>query len=453
MKNISEFLVVLVDLAWGTPLVILLLGGGAVLITYSKFINLRGFFHAFKLISGKFRHKGDEKAEGQISHFQALTNALSATIGMGNIAGVAVALTQGGPGAIFWMWLAGLVGMNTKFFECTLSLLFRGRDHEGEVQGGPMYTIVKALPKQVHFLGGLFAIFGMVGTLALYNSNQVTAYMAENYGVPKLGLGIAMAVFVAYVMLGGVKRIAGWTSKIVPSMCLVYVIACLGILFLNIEKIPSMFMLIFSDAFTGKALFGGAAGSGIMMVFRIGIKRAAFSNEAGIGTAPMAHGNAHTSEPVAEGLVAMVGPFLDTIVVCTMTALAILISVPDYASLDLSGVLLTGKAFESTYGGLGTHLLGIAVFLFSFSTIIGTANYNKKCWDFLFKGHKLFRKHTFVVFYAITVIVGSVNAPGDMINVMDIAFAFMAVPNMIATLWLAPHVKRAMDEYFKTYLA
>ena len=442
----SNLLVTIVDFAWGLPLVILLIGGGAYLILLSRFRPLVGFIHAFKLAFGFYHHKDEDKAEGQISHFQALCNALAATIGLGNIAGVAVAITQGGPGAVFWMWMAGLIGMNTKFFECTLSLMYRGHDYRGEVQGGPMYVIANALPG-LKPLAYFFAICGLLGTLAMFQVNQISSFTAEQYGWSPWTIGIVSAIMVGYVFKGGLTRLATMTSALVPLMCVLYVVCCAIVLFNQMDKVGAVFVAIFTAAFTGEAAWGGAAGLGVMQILKIGVKRAAFSNEAGIGTAPMAHGNAKTPEPVSEGLVAMLGPFFDTILVCTMTALVILTSVDPSTVQGQSGIILTLKAFENVLGDWGVYALGVSILLFGFSTMLGMANYNQKCWNFLFKGRFGLGENTFIIVFCLALVVGAVSAMDDIINLLDIGYAFMAIPNMIATLILAPRVVKAFNEY------
>ena len=448
---ISQFLAVLVDYAWGLPLVILLIGGGSYLLLVSRFIPLTGMKRALHLVLGKYHHDNDARGKGQISHFQALCNALAATVGLGNIAGVAVAISQGGPGAIFWMWVAALIGMNTKFFECSLSVMFRGEDYRGEVQGGPMYVIEKALPSSMKFLAIFFALCGLVGTMALFQVNQLSSYVHAEYGVAPILVGLASAIFVGYVLWGGVRRLAHVTSYLVPAMCLFYVICGLVILVINSEKVPYVLSRIFTEAFTGSAAFGGAVGVGLIQVLKIGVKRAAFSNEAGVGTAPMAHGNVKTAEPISEGLVAMLGPFLDTIIVCTITALVILTSLTPEAMSGSSGILLTTKAFEAALPGFGKHFLGLAILLFSVTTMIGMANYNEKCWNFLFKGRSGFGETTFIIVFCLTLIIGSIATQDDVVNLLDSGYALMAVPNMIATVILAPKVKKAFVEYRKKY--
>lgn len=465
--SISDFLATAVDYAWGTPLVVLLMGGGLVLLGVSLFLPMRGFLHAFKLTVGRFHHPGDAHAGGQITHFQALCNALAATIGLGNIAGVAVALTQGGPGAIFWMWVAALIGMNTKFFECTLAVMYRGVDHMGQVQGGPMYVIDTALGPRWKPMSLFFAVCGLIGTMALFQMNQIASFIDSTYiqpaGLgqseggypwPRLIIGLVIASTVAYICLGGIRRIAHWSSAIVPFMCLFYVVAAVVVIVLNLDRVPDVFAVIFTEAFTGHAAVGGAQGATIAAVIQIGVKRAAFSNEAGVGTAPMAHSNVRTSEPVSEGLVAMIGPFLDTIIVCTMTALVIMISLDpaDYAvGVKRDGVQLSRDAFEATLGSAGVHCLGIAVFLFGFSTMIGMANYNAKCWHYLFRGRFFLNHYVFVLFFCSTLVAAAVSEQADVVNLLDIGFALMAVPNMIATLRLSPRVKRALEVYLREY--
>lgn len=449
--SLSVLLGQIVDVVWGLPLIILLVGGGGLLFVYSGLLPFRGFFHGFRLMFGRFHHPGESKAEGQLSHFQALTNALAATVGLGNISGVAVAIGQGGAGAVFWMWVASVIGMNTKFFECTLSVMYRGRDYTGEVQGGPMYVIQNALPPGLKFLAVVFAICGLLGCLALFQTNQLAHYLEEQVGFSPLLVGIACALFVYVVISGGVKRLGQVTASLVPLMTLIYVISCLIILALNFEKIPYTFLSIFEKAFTGEAAAGGALGFAFMEVMKTGVKRAAFSNEAGVGTAPMAHSNVKTNEPVSEGFVAMLEPFLDTIVVCTMTALVILISLPPGQRDVEEGVLLTRLAFDQSLGAIGPWLLGAAILLFSVTTMIGMANYHLKCWNFLFKGRRFLRNQTFYIVFCSALVLASVADVGDVVNLLDIGYGLMAFPNMIAVFLLAPKVKKALRNYMEKY--
>jgi len=438
----SALLSLLVDMVWGSALVSLLFLGGLYLTIRSRGRAFKHFGLGFKLLLGlsKFGHKED--SEGQLSHFKSLSNALAATVGLGNIAGVAVAITQGGAGSLFWMWVSGLVGMNIKFFESTLSLMFRSTDARGEIQGGPMYYIPKVINNRLGiWMGTSFAIFGLIGTQAMFQTNQLASYLEQETALPVWGTGVIMAVVTAIILFGGLKRIANVTSAVVPSMCILYVGSCLVILAIQIDKIPEVFSLIFSEAFSFTAVGGGVVGYAIVHAFKTGIKRGAFSNEAGIGTAPMAHGNAKTSEPVSEGLVSMLGPFIDTVVVCTMTALVILTST-DLSNLngEVEGVALTSRAFKNVLGPMGNIILGVSIFFFSFSTMIGMANYNEKCWTFLFGKFKFMSHRKFVMVFCSMLFIGAVSAVGDVVNILDLGYGLMAYPNMIAVLIGAPIV-------------
>lgn len=442
----SNFISNTVDLVWGPQLVALLFLGGVYLFIISGGRALLRIKLAIKLIFGKSDF-GKQNSIGQLSHFQALTNALAATIGLGNIAGVAVAITQGGPGALFWMWISGLVGMNTKFFESTLSIMFRGKDSFGEVQGGPMYYLPKVIKGYTgKALAVFFAIAGLIGTQALFQANQLAAFMNEEVLVPKAVTGVFISVFAGVTLMGGLKRIARVTSTVVPFMCVLYVIMSLAVIALNLPKVPGVFYLIFREAFSFESMGGGVMGYAIIHAFQIGIKRGVFSNEAGVGTSPMAHGNAKTSEPLSEGLVAMVGPLLDTMIVCTMTALVILITV-DISSLDtaaVQGVRLTTDAFNSQFGAVGTWALGLCVVFFSLSTVVGMSNYNEKCWLFLFREKKFFKRNTFIVFFCTFLFFGAVVQVEDAVNILDIGFGLMAYPNMLAVLVAAPIVVKEL---------
>lgn len=448
--NITETLSHISNLIWGTPLLIFLMVANAILLFHSKLIPLRGLKHALGLIVGK--HADNEQAEGQISHFQALSNALAATIGLGNIAGVAVAIYQGGAGAVFWMWVSALLGMNTKFFECTLAIMFRGKDYLGQTQGGPMYYIEKGMGKRFAPLGIAFAIFGLGGTLGLFQINQLAKFASTAYEVPELLTGVVFMAVTGYILLGGLKRISHFTSSVVPFMSGFYFLLCVIILFLNHEKILPVFASIFDQAFGASQIAGGVTGYAIMHVIQTGVKRAAFSNEAGIGTAPMAHGNAKTNEPVSEGYVAMLGPLVDTIIVCTLTALTILVSLDGASTgVELNGINLTTFAFTKSLGNSGKHLLAVIIFLFSFSTMVGMANYNKKCWDYLFKGRFGLGEKSFIAFYSSSLAFASIVKMDAVISIMDICYAMMAVPNIIATVFLAKKVKAALKEYNKKF--
>jgi alanine or glycine:cation symporter, AGCS family len=438
MTIISKFLASAVDIIWGPPLIFLLMGGGIVLLWYSRFLPLFYFKTAIELIIG--RKSNSDKAPGQLSHFQALTNALSATVGMGNIAGVAVAIYQGGPGALFWMWMSALIGMNTKFFECTLSVKYRGRDYQGETQGGPMYVMKEKLGRFGKPLAFMFTSCGLIGTLALFQVNQLTKYLNTYYEVPKISVGIVLAIVMGLVLQGGVKRIGKISSILVPGMAIFYFIVGSYIILINYQLVPIIFEEIITQAFGIKAMTGAGMGIAFMQVFKIGVKRAAFSNEAGIGTAPMAHSNAKTNEPVDEGLVAMLGPFIDTIIICTITAFVILIGLKKSNIEVTEGVMLTTRAFESALPGFGQHFLGVAILLFSTTTILGMANYNQKCWNFLFKGRRFLGLTSFKIYYLSTLIIASKVSSKDVVNLIDLAGGMMAFPNMIVTIYFAKEI-------------
>ncbi len=460
LKQLSDLNTLINNYAWGWPLVALLVGGGLLLMIYSRLLPFTGFVHAVRLTVGRYHHPGDDHDPGQISHFKALCNALAATVGLGNIAGVAIAINQGGPGAVFWMWVTAVIGMNTKFFECTLAVMYRGHDHTGQVQGGPMYVIDNALPHGFKPLAIFFALCGLVGTTALFTANQTTAFIHDVWAEPiageslclgmsigKLVIGIALAALTTYVLLGGLKRLAGWTSGIVPLMCVFYVAGALVALALKAEAVPGALGSIFSEAFSIDSATGGLKGWFTAIVIT-GVKRAAFSNEAGVGTAPMAHSNAKTTEPVSEGLVAMLGPLIDTIIVCSMTALVILVYVPAEEHQAYEKILLSNHAFTNAFGIFGTHTLGIAVLLFGFSTMVGMANYNGKCFNYLSRHHlgRLGRP-AFLTWFAVTLIIGAALSPEEMMTIIDSAYAFMAIPTMLSTLILAPRVVRALNKY------
>ena len=429
-----------VDIAWGLPLVVLLISAGIYFTIRGKFLPFRKLRHAVNILSGKFDDPDDP---GEISHFHALSSALSATIGMGNIAGVAIAVSLGGPGAIFWMWIAGLVGMSTKFFTCTLACLYRKKDERGIEQGGPMYFIEVGLGKYFKPLAIMFAVCGMIGCLAMFQTNQLSGLLYSNWGINRLATGIACAVIVAIVILGGIVRVGQVTSKIVPAMFVLYVLSALYIILSNASEVPGILKLITTSAFGGKALMGGGTAVVFREVLINGIKRAAFSNEAGIGTAPMAHGAAKTKEPVREGLIAMLGPFIDTNLVCTMTALVILTS---GVAAENDGVVMTVKAFEHAMPGIGKYILSLVIVMFSVSTMISYSYYSLKCSRYLF-GYKFGGKYIYV--YIISLLFAAIWTQDMVVNILDTAFAMMAIPTLIGTLFLSSKVAEATKDYFR----
>jgi AGCS family alanine or glycine:cation symporter len=449
MQMIDKFIADFASVVWGLPLIILLIGGGLYLLIRSKFIAFRYLKHAIDVTAGKYDDKDDP---GQISHFQALSTALSSTIGMGNVAGVAVAIAVGGPGAIFWMWISGIVGMSTKFFTSTLAIMYRGKDSAGEIQGGPMYFITEGLGKKWKPLAVFFSIAGLVGALPIFNVNQLTQAIRDiilapnglDYGFStNLIIGLVLAAITSIVILGGLGRISKTAARLVPSMVVLYFISVVSILFIYSDQVPKYFLMIFTEAFAlkGEPLFGGVLGALILL----GIRRGAFSNEAGIGTAPLAHGAAKTSEPVREGLVAMLGPLIDTLIVCTLTALAILVT-DVWQSGESNGVSLTAAAFSAAFPVYGKYLLMIAVAAFSVSSLFSYSYYGTKCLSFLIGADK---KHYYNYFYIASILIGSTTSLSMMLNLIDGFFALMAIPTMTATLIMAPRVLVAAKKYFE----
>lgn len=448
----EELIKMFSDYAWGLPLVILLIGGGLYLLILSKFLPFRFFGHAILILRGKYDNPNDP---GQISHFKALTTALSSTIGMGNIAGVAVAISVGGPGAMFWMWVSAIVGMSTKFFTSTLAIMYRGKDSLGELQGGPMYFIQEGLGTSWRPLAIMFSVFGMIGALPVVNVNQLTQAINDIVLIPNgvevglksnLILALVLVVITAVIIFGGLKRISNAASKMVPSMVLLYFGMVLFILISNYEVVPKYVIMIFTDAFSagyykGDAFMGGVLGSLILL----GIRRGAFSNEAGIGTAPMAHGAAKTDEPVREGLVAMLGPAIDTLVVCTLTALAILVT-GVWETTSNNGVSLTASAFSHVMPDYGPYLLMICVLIFSVSSLFSYAYYGTKCLSFLIGAEK---KHYYNYIYIASIVLAATMPFSAMLNLIDGVFALMAIPTMLATIIMAPQVVKEIRAYLR----
>ena len=452
METIEQWLAAYSSFAWGLPLLCLLTGGGLFLLIYSRFLPFRYLGHAVQVLRGKYDDPNDP---GQISHFQALTTALSATIGMGNISGVAVAIAVGGPGAIFWLWVSGIIGMATKFFTSTLAILYRGKDSEGEIQGGPMYFITEGLGKSWKPLAVFFSLAGLIGALPVFNVNQLTQAIRDILLRPNnitptfytdLAIGLVLVLITSIVVLGGIKRISRAAARLVPSMVLLYFLSVVAILIIHLDQVPKYFTMIFTEAFapthySDEPFLGGVLGGLILL----GIKRGAFSNEAGIGTAPMAHGAAKTSEPVREGLVAMLGPAIDTLVVCTLTALAILVTGVWQTTAD-NGVSLTASAFDASFSSVGNYLLLLCVAVFSISSLFSYSYYGSKCTSFLF-GAK--NKHWYNYFYLFSILLGATTSLDAMLNLIDGTFALMAIPTMLATLIMAPRVMKEAKAYFE----
>ncbi|MGB5988719.1 MAG: alanine/glycine:cation symporter family protein [Marinifilaceae bacterium] len=435
------------DFAWGAPLLILLIGGGLYFLVYSEFVPFKHIGHALKIIRGDY---DEEDGAGDINHYEALSTAIAATVGLGNISGIAIAIAMGGPGAIFWMWVSAFLGVSTKFFTCSLSIMYRGKDSKGEIQGGPMYVIEQGLGKKWKPMAIFFSIVGMIGVSPIFQANQLTKIftdvMIEDAGfTSSLVIGIIISIIVGIVIYGGIKRIGKVTGKLVPIMVILYVLAVLYIIISNYQNIPASFSLIFSDAFSGDAVLGGALGGVIL----IGAKRAAFSNEAGIGTAPMAHGAALTNEPIREGLVAMLGPIIDTILVCTMTALAIIIT-GVWNREDLNGVTMTLEAFNIGIPYVGKYILIVCVAIFSLTTLFAFPYYGAKCLGYVIGAE---RKHWYNYFFLVTIVLGAVSSLAVIVNLIDGMYAMMAFPTMISALLLSPKVKTEMKRYLARHKA
>ncbi|MDI1321151.1 MAG: alanine/glycine:cation symporter family protein [Algoriphagus sp.] len=431
---------------WGPPILVLLLGGGTFFLIHSGFVPVTKIGHAITLLRGKY---DDSMVPGQISSFQALMSAIAATVGLGNISGVAIAINMGGPGAIFWMWVAAFVGMATKYYTCSLAIMYRGKDSSGEIQGGPMYVIEYGMGKKWKFLSILFCVAGMLGLLAIFTSNQLTAVIQEVLIQPETEsedirnrwiIGIGIMLVTSVVILGGIQRIASVATKMVPFMVAIYFATVMYIVFKYIGEVPEMLKLIVVDAFTGNAVMGGAVGAVIIT----GARRAAFSNEAGIGTAPMVHGASRNNEPIREGLIAMLGPFIDTIVVCTLTALVIMLT-GVWQNTQNDGVKLTLEAFELAIPVYGKYLLMLSVLVFALSTIFTYSYYGHKCTNYLFGADKA---NYYNYFYLITIVLGAVASLEVVISFVDAMYAIMAIPTIFSTLYLSSKVRAASKDYF-----
>ena len=449
MDIINNFFAELSNFLWGNfGVANLVIGGGVFFLVYSRLTPFRYFKHAFEILLGKHDNPDDK---GQISHFQALSTALSSTVGIGNIAGVAVAISLGGPGALFWMWISAIVGMTTKFFTCSLGIMYRGYDSDNVLQGGPMYVIEQGMGKKFKFLSYWFSIAGLVGCLSLLQANQLTQimsdYIVKSFDIEQsfnlnLIIGIIIAILVSSVIFGGLSRIAEVASKIVPFMVMVYLLSGLFIVLSNASLRPAIFSNIFTSAFNGSSVAGGFAGTAI--VISQGFRRAAFSNEAGMGTEVMAIGASKNNQPIKSGLVAMIGPLIDTIIVCTITGLVILLS-SEWIEGKYSGVSLTQKSFSNYLGLAGDYILIFSVATFTLSTMFGYSYYGCKCASYLFGANS---KFYYRVFYVLTLVLGSVLSLDLAVNIVDAMFALMAFPTMISALYLAPNIKKEANKYF-----
>ena len=447
MKIFNDFLAaVLPYTEW--VMLLLIVGGGLYLVAYSKLLPYRYFKHAILITSGKYDHPDDP---GEVSHLQALSSAVAATVGLGNISGVAIAIYLGGPGVVFWIWMTALIGICIKFYSCSLAIMFRDKDSEGNLQGGPMYYITMGMGKKARPLAVFFCIAGLFGVLPAFTTNQFTQTLMgvinPNETIAgfgdfnwKLGIGVVLSIITSFVIFGGLKKIAKVATAIVPFMVLLYLLAVIIIMAMNAGQIWPSLELILVEAFNFKTAVQG----GLWGLIIIGIRRAVFSNESGVGNAPMYHGQSKTKEPIQEGLVAMLGPFIDTIVVCTLTAVVIILS-GAYLDAESNGIVMTLIAFKKSLFGYGDVLLMIIVSAFALSTLFTYSYYGTKCLSFL-TNVKVGKLYNYIYVGSITF--AAVASVDLVVNLIDLSFALMVIPNMIAVLYLSPRVNSAMKTYF-----
>ena len=442
-ENLEAWSVAFADAVWGLPMVALLLGGGAFFLVISRALPYRHLGHGFAVMSGRYDTPDEQ---GELSHFQALAAALSNTMGLGNIGGVALAIVAGGPGAVFWMWMSAVVGIATKFFTCSLGVMYRGLDSEGNLQGGPMYVIREALPRSYYPLAVLFSAAGMIGTLPMFQANQLTALIGQTVfdGAPPawsgFATGIVLAVLVGVVIFGGLPRVAKVAVRSLPTMVVVYMTMTLYVVLTHITEVPALLWLIVSEAFNSTAVGGGFIG-----IMLIGVSRGVFSNEAGVGTEVMAHGAARTNEPIREGMVATLGPIFDTLLICTCTALVILLASDWQSPGDLSGITLTANAVQTEMGTPGLLALAFVALILSTTTMFTGWYFGAKCFGFLVGADK---QAYFRWFFIATVIFGASVSVDVVFNVISGSYGLMALPTMVSTIILAPRVMVAARDYF-----
>jgi AGCS family alanine or glycine:cation symporter len=444
---------------WGVPAMICIIGVGLYLSFCTRFLQIRKFPYAIKTTIGRMFRKTNA-SDGAMTPFQAVCTALAATVGTGNIAGVAGAIAIGGPGAVFWMWISAILGMCTKFSEVTLAVHFRERNEHGDYVGGPMYYIKNGLSKNWHFLAVLFSAFGVLTVFGTGNATQVNTITTaidtaltnfhiiseDSTGMLNLILGIAIAILVGLVLLGGIKRIGSVAERLVPFMAVFYIILALGVVLLHIDRVPGVFASIFEGAFNPSAVTGGLVGS-FFMSMKKGVSRGIFSNEAGLGTGSIAHACADTRKPVKQGFFGIFEVFSDTIVICTLTALVILVSGVTVPYGNAAGAELTISGFTSTYGNWVSIFTAVAMCCFAFSTIIGWGLYGARCIEFLFTP-KVIRP--FMVVYSLVAILGATVDLGLLWSIAETFNGLMAIPNLIALFLLSGTVVKLVKEYFAT---
>ena len=445
------------NFVWGVPAMVLIMGVGLYLTLRLHFVQIRRFSHALRNTIGKIFHRG-EAAEGSVTPFQAVCTALAATVGTGNIAGVAGAIAIGGPGAVFWMWVSALLGMCTKFVEVTLAVRFRERNAQGDWVGGPMYYIKNGLGKKWMWLAYIFAALGVLTVFGTGNATQVNAIITSinsalySFGVvPKggvpavnLAIGIFIALLVALVLLGGIRRIGRVAERLVPFMALLYVVLGLGVVALNLNRVPAAFAAIFRGAFNPAAVTGGVVGA-MFTSMKKGVSRGIFSNEAGLGTASIAHASAHVDGPVKQGLYGVFEVFADTIVICTLTALVILLGGAEITYGQAAGAELTISGFTSTYGGWVSLFTAVAMCSFAFSTILGWGLYGTRCIEFMF-GSRV--NKPFMLVYSAVAILGATVNLGLLWDIAETFNGLMVIPNLIAVVLLSPVAVKLIREYF-----
>lgn len=449
MEELTAFFSAINGFVWGPPMLVLILGTGLLLQIRLKLMPILRIPTGFRMVwKGR---KPDADAEGEISPYAALMTALAATVGTGNIAGVATAIALGGPGALFWMWMTALVGMATKYSEVLLAVHYREVDDHGEHVGGPMYAIKNGLGKHWRWLGAAFALFGGLAGFGIGNmvqSNSIAAVVEAGFGVPTWLTGVVLTVLTGFVLLGGIRRIGAVAEKLVPFMCIAYIVVALLVLFLNLGQIPAALGLVFSHAFSPVAASGGFAGATIMLAMRYGVARGIFSNEAGLGTAGIAQAAGQSKNAAQSGLIGMMGTFIDTLIVCTMTGLVIMVS--GVWSSGESGAALSSSAFETALPGFGAYFLAAALAVFAYTTILGWAYYGEKCWEYL-AGTAVEKPYR--VLWTLFVMVGAVTHLDFVWLVADTLNAFMAFPNLISLVLLSPVVVKLTNEYFASRMA
>jgi AGCS family alanine or glycine:cation symporter len=444
METLTAFFSAINGFVWGPPMLVLILGTGLLLQVRLKLMPILRIRTGFRMVwAGRRPEAG---AEGEISPYAALMTALAATVGTGNIAGVATAIALGGPGALFWMWMTALVGMATKYSEVLLAVHYREVDDHGEHVGGPMYAIKNGLGRNWRWLGAAFALFGGLAGFGIGNmvqSNSIADVMQSSFGVPVWITGVVLALLTGFVLLGGIRRIGAVAERLVPFMCVAYIVAALIVLLIYVAEIPAALGLIIGHAFSPVAATGGFAGATIMLAMRYGVARGIFSNEAGLGTAGIAQAAGQSKNAAQSGLIGMMGTFIDTLIVCTMTGLVIIVT--GVWNSGETGAGLTSSAFATGLPGIGQYFLAIALAVFAYTTILGWAYYGEKCWEYLV-GTAV--EMPYRALWTIFVFIGAVTHLDFVWLVADTLNAFMAFPNLISLVLLSPVVAKITSEYF-----